>query len=281
MNALQYAENVTEVFVFPDAYLRVKQLLESERADMDEVSEVIQLDPSLASKILKLANSAIYNLPKKIDTISKALVVLGAETIYNLVISSAVISVCEQVSHSAIDMDRFWEQSVHSALIARALGNKVAPRQSEQLYVSGLLHNIGELALCQLDPELAKACEQYSADEKPWQCQRRVLGFTYAELSAALLRLWQLPNSIIEPIALQHQPDKHLRQPAVLLLNISSRMALANVHPELYKQTNLLDPFVLEVLGIIQPDLRAALDFCNSEALYLLSVLNPKAGILY
>lgn len=281
MNAFQYAQNVVQLFSLPDSYFRVRELLESETADLDDIAAVILLDPILTSKILKLANSAVYRLPYQVDSISKALLVLGKTQVYNLVLSIGISSACSQLNTQAIDIDRFWEQSVNAALIAKYLAVHLGFKHADRVYVSGLLHNIGEMVVVQQTPELARACQEYTTDLKPWQLQQKLLGFTYAQCGAELLNLWQLPDPIVEPLALQHNTHFEARTIDQLVVHLSVRLALANQHPELYSSKTLIDPFLLELLKLEQADLIKAINFCNTEGLFVLSVLNPRISALY
>ncbi|GAB59162.1 HDOD domain-containing protein [Rheinheimera nanhaiensis] len=281
MKALQYAQNVAELFALPEGYLRVKQLMDSDTASLDEIAEVIMLDPVLTSKLLKLANSAIYNLPYQVESVSKALLVLGKTQVYNLVISIGIASACSKIDTSAIDLERFWEQSINAALIAKFLAQSCQLKPTDRYYVAGLLHNIGEMVLLHNSAELAHQCQEYSADEKPWQRQQAILGCTYAECGAELLHLWQLPDSIVEPVALQHSHKFDPKNKSQLVIYLSVRLALANQHPELYSTRQLVDPFVLELLDLTQQDIIRAIDFCNTEGLFILSVLNPRISTIY
>lgn len=281
MQALQYAQNVADLFALPEGYLRVKQLMDSDTASLDEVAEVILLDPVLTSKLLKLANSAIYNLPYQVESVSKALLVLGKTQVYNLVLSIGIASACSKVDTSAIDLERFWEQSVNAALIARFLAQSCGLKPSDRFYVAGLLHNIGEMVVLHYNAQQASQCQNYTSEELPWQLQQRVLGFTYANCGAELLHLWQLPDSIVEPVALQHSHNFNQKNKAQLILHLATRLALANQHPEIYSTRQLVDPFVLELLELSQPDIIRAIDFCNTEGLFILSVLNPRISTIY
>jgi HD-like signal output (HDOD) protein len=281
MKALQYAQNVADLFALPEGYLKVKQLMDSDTASLDEVAEVILLDPILTSKLLKLANSAIYNLPYQVDSVSKALLVLGKTQVYNLVLSIGIASACSKVDSSAIDLERFWEQSINAALIAKFLAQCCQIKATDRFYVAGLLHNIGEMVVLHIDADGAHHCQNYSRDEKPWQIQQRELGFTYAETGAELLHLWQLPDSIVEPVALQHSYKFEQKNKGQLVLHIAVRLALANQHPEMYSTRELIDPFLLELLQLTQQDVIRAIDFCNTEGLFILSVLNPRISTIY
>ena len=281
MRALQYAQNVADLFALPEGYLKVKQLMDSDTASLDEVAEVILLDPVLTSKLLKLANSAMYNLPYQVESASKALLVLGKTQVYNLILSIGIASACSKIDSSAIDLERFWEQSVNAALIAKFLAQCCQLKPHDRFYVAGLLHNIGELVVLHNDAEQANQCQNYSVEEKPWQLQQRILGFTYANCGAELLHLWQLPDSIVDPVALQHSYSFDQKNKAQLILHLAVRLALANQHPEMYSTKQLVDPFVLELLNLTPQDVIRAIDFCNTEGLFILSVLNPRISTIY
>lgn len=281
MQALQYAQSVADLFALPEGYLRVKQLMDSDTASLDEVADVILLDPVLTSKLLKLANSAIYSLPYQVESISKALLVLGKTQVYNLVLSIGIASACSKVDTSAIDLERFWEQSINAALIAKFLAEQCQLKPTDRYYVAGLLHNIGEMVVLNFDARQANQCQNYNSDVKPWQLQQSELGFTYAQCGAELLHLWHLPDSIVEPVALQHSTKFDIKNKAQLVLHLAVRLALANQHPDLYNTRQLVDPFILELLNLTQQDIIRAIDFCNTEGLFVLSVLNPRISTIY
>jgi len=281
MNALQYAQNVVELFSLPDSYFRVRELMESDTASLDDIADVILLDPVLTSKLLKLANSAVYRLPYQVETVSKALLVLGKTQVYNLILSIGISSACSQLNTNAIDLDRFWEQSINAALIAKYLSTRLNLKHPDRAYVSGLLHNIGELVVTQQNADVAASCQEYNTELKPWQLQQKLLGFSYATCGAELLNLWQLPDPIVEPLALQHNTQYEARTAEELAVHLAVRLALANQHPELYSVKAMVDPYLLELLKLEQADLIKAIDFCNTEGLFVLSVLNPRISTIY
>ncbi|WNO61069.1 HDOD domain-containing protein [Rheinheimera sp. MMS21-TC3] len=281
MKALQYAQNVADLFALPDGYLRVKELMDSEVASLDDIAEAIALDPVLTAKLLKLANSALYNLSFQVESINKALLVLGRNQVYNLVLSIGIGSACSKLDTSVIDLERFWEQSINAALIAKYLAECVGDKPTDRFYVAGLLHNIGELVVLQNAPELALRCQAYDSVHMPWKLQLDELGFTYAECGAELLNLWQIPDTIVGPIALQNSVKFDHKNMSQLIVYLAVKLALANQHPELYQTKHLIDPFVLELLNLSQLDILKAIDFCNTEGLFLLSVLNPRISTIY
>ena len=275
--ALQYAEKAEKLCVLPDVYLRLQEMMDDEQSTLADIAGIIALDPALTSKLLKVANSALFNFPREIGTISKALAVLGINEVRNLINTYGVTSAFATIDTSIIDMDRFWEVSVDCALLCKYLAQKKNIKNAKGLFVSGLLHNIGELVVMQTDPKKAQYCQDYDKNETPWQRQQDVFGFTYADCSAELLNLWQLPQSIISPIEQYHQAYSEDKDEAISLLYICTRLALLNSHPGMYSKKSFVGQHIMDDLGITFDDLDEAVNFCNIEGMTILSALSLKA----
>ena len=273
VTALQYAERSQELCVLPDVYIRLKEMLESEHATLDNIAQIISLDPALASCLLKIANSALFNFPKKVESIPRALMILGIKEVNNLINTYGVTAAFSGLNPDIMDMDRFWEISVDCALLTKFLAERKNIKNSEGLFLCGLFHNIGELAIVHNAPKEVQYCEAYNSDETPWQRQQDVFGFTFASCSAELLTLWGLPESIITPIREYHNAYNTELSPESTLLYITSRLALINSHPGMYSKVNLLGKHLMEDLNITMDDINSALDFCNAEGMAIMSAL--------
>lgn len=280
MKASDYAKQVGDVFVLPDTCLKIKQIIDNKISNLEEIAELIVLDPALASRLLKLANSALYNFPHQIDSVSKAVLLLGETQVYNMVVAYGAAEAFSEAPKDVIDLERFWEYSIQAALIGKYLGQEIGIKQSEPLYLSGLLHNIGELVVAEINPEVARHCDQYHHGILPWQQQEKLLGFSYNECSAALLSLWQLPNNLVEPIRFLHEPAKHPESRMIQLLHISSRLSLLNSAQDTFVINELLDLHLLESLSITRADIEEARAFASLESLSILSLLNPKSSMI-
>lgn len=276
--ALDYAKKAEQLCALPDVYLRLKEILEDEKASLEEIADVIILDPALSTTLLKLANSAFFNFSREVDSISRALMILGIKEVNNLINTYGVTQAFVNIDDTVIDMDRFWEVSVDCALLCKYLAKKKKIERSEGLFLSGLLHNIGTLAMIQSEDKKIAYCEQYDSEETPWQRQQDVFGFTFAEVSAELLNLWQLPESIIKPIKEYHQAYANELSPMSSLLYITSRLALINSHPGMYSKKTFLGKHLMDDLGITMDDINEAIDFCNAEGLAIMSALKLKKG---
>ena len=141
MKAVEYAEKANEIFVLSDSFIRIKELIDDETSTIDDIADVILIDPALAATILKLANSSFFNYPGKIDTISKAVLVLGITEVYNLVIAYFTTDAFKTIKADAKFLEEFWECSVDCALLVKYLGSALKIPNAERLFILGLLHN--------------------------------------------------------------------------------------------------------------------------------------------
>lgn len=273
LTALQYAEKSQELCVLPDVYIRLKEMLESKQATLDSIAEIISLDPALASCLLKIANSALFNFPKAVESIPRALMILGIKEVHNLINTYGVTAAFSALDPKIMDMDKFWEISVDCALLTKFLAQRKNIENSEGLFLSGLFHNIGELAIVHNAPKKVQYCEAYTSDETPWQRQQDVFGFTFAQCSAELLTLWDLPELIISPIHEYNNAYNEEVSPESTLLYVTSRLAVINSHPGMYSKVNFIGKHLLEDLNISMNDIDEALEFCNTEGMAIMSAL--------
>ncbi len=275
MNAAECALQVGEIFALPDTCLKIKEIIDDDISDIDEIAALISYDPVLSSKLLRLANSALYNFPKQVETVQKAVQVLGDAQVYNLVVASGVADAFSQLKPDVIALDKFWEHSINSALIAKHLAFQLGVKKDEPVYLSGLLHNLGELVVVQVKPDIARICGQYKKGVKPWDKQQELLGFSYADCTVELLRQWQLPDRIVHPLKQLNQPEYSAANKIGLILHLSSCLALSEANPETFALYDLVDQQILEVLGLSKDDLRDASSFAFMEGMSILSLLNP------
>jgi HD-like signal output (HDOD) protein len=144
MNAIDYAKKVSDLFAVPKTAVRVKSLIDDDRSDANSISAVLQTDPGLAAHILKLANSAIYRFPRKIDKLQRAIQVIGTSAVYDYALVFGLSNAFSKEQSQFVDLDKFWEQSVSCAILAKHFAISKGIKDPDRLFVNGLLHNIGE-----------------------------------------------------------------------------------------------------------------------------------------
>ncbi len=276
MNALEYAQQANGSFALPDACFKIKALMEDDSSTIESFANVISVDPSLTSRLLQIANSAIYSFPGEISTISRAITIIGTQAIYNMMLVDVAATAFKHFSNQAIDLKRFWHMSVFCGLASKNLAITAGIRDIERLFVAGLLQNFGELIVAKVSPELAKQCEAYSADLLPWQLQQQVLGFTYTEVSAELLKIWQIPEKIIMPI--RHYNNAHNIEinKDVKVLYLASRLALVECHPDSFSYDDGVDASLCQSLKVSTDDLDNAASFAAVETKNILNIMNAK-----
>lgn len=276
MNAHEYAVKANGSFALPDACFKVKALMEDEASVIEDFANVISIDPSMTSRLLQIANSAIYSFRGQVSTISRAITIIGTQSLYNMMVVDIAASAFKHFGNQAIDLKRFWRMSVYTGLACKNLAIKANIRDIERLFVAGLLQNFGELIVAKSNPKIAKACEKYNERHLPWLLQKHYLGFTYTEITTEMLSLWEIPEKIVMPIRHYHEAKTIDINKDVKVLYIASRLALIDSHPEVFSFEKLLDDKLCQSLSITQDDLIAASEFASSEAENILAVMNAK-----
>ena len=276
MNALEYAMQANGSFALPDACFKVKALMEEDDSTIEDFANVISVDPSMASRLLQMANSAIYSFSGEIGTISRAITIIGTQAIYNMMLVDVAATAFKHFSSQSIDLKRFWRMSVFCGLATKNLAITAGIRDIERLFVAGLLQNFGELIVAKISPELAKKCEAYNVNILPWQLQQQVLGFTYTEVSAELLKIWQIPEKIILPIRHYNNAQNIEINKDVKVLYLASRLALVECHPELFSYDDSIDATLCQSLKVSTDDLAEAASFATLETNNILNIMNAK-----
>jgi HD-like signal output (HDOD) protein len=276
LQPLDIARVASQSFAMPDVCVRIRSMLDDGKSNLEDISNLIYLDPSLSAKLLKLANSPLFRFVSQVDTLSRAINIIGGEALYNLVMVETASSAFEHFSSNVIDLKRFWLQSIYSALVGKHLAKIIGIRGSERFFLLGLLHNIGELLVAVQAPDLAIKCSQYDEETSPWKLQQQILGFNYANCSANLLEFWHLPEHIFVPVMNIHNENKALENKEIGVIYTAVRAGVAMANENLYSASQLITPLVMNYLKLEQEDLQDAVKFAFMEADGVLSIMHPK-----
>lgn len=223
---------IDELPTLPAMLPKLLNLMESNRTSASDVTDVISHDPALASKILKVANSAYYGFSQKITSLEKAVPLLGFNMVRSLALSIGIIhnlpsgKKLPHFSHEGL-----WLHSLAVAILMQGFRKK-AEKEDERdyLFVVGLLHDIGKIILNHFFSELfQKALEEArsQADTGLYMAERRVIGLDHGEVGAMLLARWRLPTAITNPIDVHHQTEipEGTRPDDVAMLRIADALA--------------------------------------------------------
>ncbi|WP_078118010.1 HDOD domain-containing protein [Thiosocius teredinicola] len=193
----------------PDVYIRLREVMDSEDSSMADAAEVLSLDPALAARVLRMANSAFYGFRSQVDTISRAANILGMQKIHDMVLAASVSKAFDAMRNELMDIDTFWYRSVHCGFLAQSIADGAAMRSAESLFARGLLHDIGHLVLFSRYP---KECRQALArsdeglDARLYE-EQELIGFDAMQFAAELARAWQLPPIFVDSFAHLMRPE--------------------------------------------------------------------------
>jgi HD-like signal output (HDOD) protein len=260
--------------MLPDTVLRLQKLMADQHSNLDEMAELVSFDPVLSAKLLRTANSAMYRFPTEVETVTKAIQVVGTLSMYDLVIGHSVTKAFAACDRERINLEQFWEVSVHCGLLAKYLAEWMGQRQTEKWFVCGLLHNIGELVVRQAKPEYGIQCAELIKSQPPQQKQKEILGFTYFELGAALLQYWGIPDSLFTLIAslaetLNPTDSSNIESN---ILKVAYLLMLEVNYPKLYPQGTQFSPELMETMGLDQAAIDEVVNKANSNTLAVLKI---------
>jgi diguanylate cyclase (GGDEF)-like protein len=192
----------------PGVALRVIELGQDPNVSMGRVVDAISADPALTAKILRIANSAFYGRRRRTESLRQAIVLLGLNGTLSLALSFSLVVGLRASQGSGLDYDLFWRRSLAAATCARALGTHVRLRRGEELFLAGLLQDIGMLALDKVMPGLYRAVGPMQADHTHVQrVERESVGADHAMVGAWLLNNWNLPRIFQNAVDGSHGSD--------------------------------------------------------------------------
>lgn len=212
----------------PDLFIRITRMVDDPRSSGGMIARVIGEDPALTARLLRIANSPLYGFPARIDTISRAITVIGTRGLRDLVLAYAVMDVMARFRGGPIDMEDYWRRSLLCALTARQLGIRSRVPEAESLFVAGLLYDIGQLIIAHKLPEMARETHMRAKDGgmRLHLLERSVIGFDHAAVGGELLRQWRLPDAIREAVRCHHAPGEARHEPFYAgLIHIAATVA--------------------------------------------------------
>jgi len=194
---------------FPKSVQRVLELTRDVNSTPKDLVEVIDKDPVLTVKILKVVNSAYYSLPKQITSVGHAVVFLGFNTIKNLALSIAAIGMLPKSNEAGFDGQQYLLHSLATAAIAKQLALKVDDADPMDCFIAGLLHDFGKVVLAQFMPKEFRAALQGSQEHgiSLHLALRSVLGVDHAVVGAMLAEKWRFAPHLVETIRHQYGPE--------------------------------------------------------------------------
>jgi putative nucleotidyltransferase with HDIG domain len=243
---------------------KVLETCNNPESSPNDLNRVISLDPLLTGQVLRLINSAYYSLRHPVSSLTRAIIMLGINTVKNLVLSCAIL---EQIRHKqsfrALSAEKFWAHSLGVGVIAKCLAvvKGVSLAEQEEFFICGLLHDLGKIPLNQKFPdEYLKALEM--AERSCWplgHAESVVFGIDHATIGGWIARKWRLSPAVIESLDCHHRPEESPLDCRQLVFMV----ALADVYAQMLNMrmcaaplaSNALAEYLLDQAGVDWPGL--------------------------
>ena len=210
----QRLEETLEFPPLPETAQRIIKLRANPDADIKDLTDIVETDPSLAAQIVSWAASPYYAAPGKIKSVHDAIVrVLGFDLVLNLSLGLALGKTLNLPKDTARGFTPYWQQAVYAATAVEALVGAIPPKERPAMgmaYLSGLLHNFGYLILADVfPPHFSNICRYQEANPLSNHCyiERHLLGVTREQLGAWLMRTWSMPDEVNTAIRFQNETD--------------------------------------------------------------------------
>ncbi len=208
---------VDKMPAFPQSVQRIMDLTSDINCSPRALVNVIQNDPVLMMRILKLVNSSYFGLSQKITSVNHAVVYIGINTVKNVALSTAALGILPRKNSAGFNIDKFFTHSLSTATVAKMLAKKlnISETESSDFFMCGLLHDFGKIVFTSFLPEeyrqtLLIAIEQAIPLH---DAEMRIIGTDHTQVGSLLAEKWGLPSSTVECIR-----NHHRREPGQLLL---------------------------------------------------------------
>ncbi|MEE9128360.1 MAG: HDOD domain-containing protein [Planctomycetota bacterium] len=265
---LKLVNKTLELPTLPEVLIKLNQIIAEPESTADQVAKVISTDPSVSTNILRIVNSAYYGLQVRVSSINLAVSIMGFSMTKKVALKAAVFSMFARKKDNKckhFDPAGFWKHSVFTGVAAKVLGaesKRFRDHHGEDLYICGLLHDIGKIILLENDEErYTQVLEQAAQSGRPeLEVETEVLGFNHADVGSVLAIKWFLPEDLTIAIRYHHTPTKDPFQKSLSsLIHLADRLAWNSSYPstvdtkapeldiEVYDQV-CLDPQKVEAL---------------------------------
>ncbi len=192
----------------PVLAMRIINLMSEPDVDIAEVAAVISKDPGMTAKMLRVANSGLYAKRRKSENLRQAIVALGLNAASTIALSFSLVDHFKKTKGHGIDYSLYWRRALLSATVARAFGSLQEAGAVEEIFLAGLLQDIGVLAIDRVQPAFYADLPEHATHADIVAYEMRALEADHAELGAWLMRHWQLPETLCAIVAASHAPTR-------------------------------------------------------------------------
>lgn len=218
-----------ELVSLPDIFFQIDQVINDPRSSARDIAGIISKDPNISAQLLKLVNSAFFGYTQRIDTISRAVTILGNRQISELILGTSVVALFREIPASRMNMNLFWKHSIACGICARMIAGFRNFPNTERFFVAGLLHDLGKLIIFKTLPRESNKvlCRVQEGRDFYYQTERDFFGFDHAQIGRILAQRWQLPEMLEQAIGGHHPPFPFPPSAEATLVFIADNLANA------------------------------------------------------
>lgn len=213
----------------PSVYFQVDRVINHPNSSVSDIGAVLGNDQALCARLLRIANSAFYGFPQRVEGVAEAVRIMGTRQLRDLVLATVVLMQFKGLDPRLVNMTSFWRHGLASGIAARAIASLRRESNTERFFVAGLLHDIGSLLLYQAQPALSQAAiERHRTTELSLEAaERLVIGCHHGAVGAALMASWKLPHFYQEVAAGHHATDARSLTPASAVIWLADFLVMA------------------------------------------------------
>ncbi len=213
-----------ELPTLPTVASKLITLTSREDTTLADIAALISQDISLSAKILKVANSAFYSFPQQIGSIKQAVSILGTNAVRSLVLSFSFLSIRDGSQKSRFDFATFWERSLAAAVASKLILEKVKGADTEEVFISGLLQNLGELIFARTFHEKYEKVIEAVADSQHdlVAAEESLLGANHMSIGYEVAKHWSFPEALLAPLRYHHDPASYQGEDQKILATIKA-----------------------------------------------------------
>lgn len=193
----------------PQIITEVSAMLDNERTSANDLCKVISKDQAIVAKILAVANSPLYGLPRRVSTIEFAVVIIGFEHMRNILVALSLVDAFKNRSTSTWNHSAYWMHSLITATAAKRIADDLRYPKSGEVFTAGLLHDLGLVVLQRyMNSDFLKILHLVDEQQiRHINAEEQILGFTHQDIAEFLLERWNFPPYIIEAVLYHHKPS--------------------------------------------------------------------------
>jgi HD-like signal output (HDOD) protein len=204
-----------EVSSLPAVFARINEAVNNPRSSMNDIGKIISEDAGLTARLLMVVNSALFNFPQRVESIAKAIGIVGTQQLRDLALAISVIRLFKGIPPDLVNIEQFWKHSIGVGIAARTLAAFRRETNVERFFVAGILHDTGRLVMYRKIPDLSREALLRSKknNELLYVAETEQLGFDHASVGRVLMQAWKLPFYQEEVVAFHHKPNLAKRFP--------------------------------------------------------------------